>query len=68
MHPPKRHVVIGGARSRTARHQLPQPRRPNDRRHVGETSVKNAKDIEDRLYPMLRADNAEVVIYPWDRK
>jgi hypothetical protein len=30
--------------------------------------VKNTADIEDRLYPMLRADNAEVVIYPWDRK
>ncbi|HTX11599.1 MAG TPA: DUF5710 domain-containing protein [Solirubrobacteraceae bacterium] len=30
--------------------------------------MKNTADIEDRLYPMLRADNAEVVIYPWDRK
>ena len=30
--------------------------------------MKNTKEIEDRLYPMLRADNAEVVIYPWDRK
>ena len=28
----------------------------------------HTKDVEDRLYPMLRADNAEVVIYPWDRK
>ena len=28
----------------------------------------HAKDVEDRLYPTLRADNAEVVIYPWDRK
>jgi hypothetical protein len=30
--------------------------------------MKNTNDIEHRLYPMLRADNAEVVIYPWDRK
>jgi len=30
--------------------------------------VKNTEEIEDGLYPMLRADNAEVVIYPWDRK
>jgi hypothetical protein len=30
--------------------------------------MRDAKDVEDRLYPMLRADNAEVVIYPWDRK
>ena len=28
----------------------------------------NTQEIEDRLYPMLRADNAEVTIYPWDRK
>jgi hypothetical protein len=28
----------------------------------------HTKDVEDRLYPTLRADNAEVVIYPWDRK
>ena len=38
-----------------------RPRRPNGRGHVEETSVKNRTDIEDRLYPMLRADNAEVV-------
>ena len=30
--------------------------------------MRHAKDVEDRLYPTLRADNAEVVIYPWDRK
>ena len=30
--------------------------------------MRHTKDVEDRLYPMLRSDNAEVVIYPWDRK
>jgi hypothetical protein len=30
--------------------------------------VRSITDIESRLYPNLRADNAEVVIYPWDRK
>ena len=30
--------------------------------------MRHTKDVEDRLYPTLRADNAEVVIYPWDRK
>ena len=30
--------------------------------------MRTTRDVEDRLYPMLRADNAEVVIYPWDRK
>ena len=30
--------------------------------------MRHTNDVEDRLYPTLRADNAEVVIYPWDRK
>ena len=30
--------------------------------------MRHAKDLEDRLYPMLRAENAEVVIHPSDRK
>ena len=30
--------------------------------------MRTTRDVEDRLYPMLRADNAEVVIHPWDRK
>ena len=30
--------------------------------------MRNTTDIENQLYPNLRADNAEVVIYPWDRK
>ena len=33
-----------------------------------EIAMTNTQDIEDRLYPMLRADNAEVLIHPWDRK
>ena len=30
--------------------------------------MRTTREVEDRLYPMLRADNADVVIYPWDRK
>ena len=30
--------------------------------------MRHTKDVEDRLYPMLRAENAEVLIHPSDRK